>query len=103
MKKILKTTGTIGAAAALSLSAAACDKTPPAANVPPSGTTPAGSAEAQPSTTAGSAEAQASATAQATSSAQAPDCKGKDQFTEACGYASPSRYAALDPAGIRNG
>jgi hypothetical protein len=31
-----------------------------------------------------------------------PDCKGKDQFTEKCGYKSPTKYAVLDPASILN-
>ena len=34
--------------------------------------------------------------------ADMPDCKGKDRFTEKCGYKSPTRYAVLDPATIVN-
>jgi hypothetical protein len=91
MKKILKTTGTIGTAAALSLGAAACSKTPPAPNVPPSDTASTGGTEAAPE-----------ATAQANDDPNSPDYCKTHQFTEACGYASPTKYAALDPAGIRN-
>lgn len=30
------------------------------------------------------------------------DCSGSKRFTEACGYASPTRYAVLDPGSIAN-
>ncbi len=31
-----------------------------------------------------------------------PDCLGTDQFTEKCGYKSPTKYAVLDPSSIVN-
>jgi hypothetical protein len=98
MKKIAKTTGTIGTAAALSLGLGGCSSTPPAPPVVPQGTSTSGGSEAEPN----AAPEQPGASSEPTDSPKAPDCRGKDQFTEACGYASPTKYAALDPTGIRN-
>ena len=98
MKKIVKTTRTIGTAAALSLGLGGCSSTPPAPPVVPQGTSTSGGS-AEPT---GTAE-QPGAGTEPSAAPLAPDCRGKDQFSEACGYASPTKYAALDPTGIRNG
>jgi hypothetical protein len=37
-----------------------------------------------------------------TGSLGSDECLGKDQFTEKCGYMSPTKYAVLDPGSIVN-
>ena len=97
MKKIARTTGTLGTAAALSLGVGACSKPPTTPAPEPPSTVTEGATETPAAT-----PAEPEASAAATDPTQKPDCSGKDQFTEACGYASPTKYAALDPHGIRN-
>ncbi len=91
MKKVIRKSSCVGTAAALGLSLAACDKPPPPPASP--GLTPEGSESSSAPATASPAPAAPSA---------GPDCSGKDRFTEACGYGSPTRYAVLDPSAIRN-
>ena len=113
----------VGAAAAATLGLTHCDKPPDAVGTQ----TPASSAAVPADTVTSSAGTAAAASApmatepaaqpgppseadaaaaddkpQPPGPAAGPDCKGKDRFTEACGYASPTRYAALDPRGIVN-
>jgi len=87
MKKIIGKTSCIGAAAAISINLVGCDKPPQA----PSSAVP-GSTAAPGSAAPGGAA----------SPAAGLDCEDKDHFTEACGYGSPTKYAVLDPNGIRN-
>jgi hypothetical protein len=78
----------LGAAALIGLAAPACHTAKE-----PAKPAPASAPATEPST----APVPDSPTAQ-----PKPDCEGKDKWTDACGYASPTRYAAVDPTTIRN-
>ncbi len=95
MKKIAQTSGTISAAAALSLGLTACGSQPgPPPPVPPT-FAPGGGTE-------GATTAEPTTSAEPASTPGKLDCQGKDALKEECGYKSPTKYAALDPDGIRN-
>ncbi len=97
-RKIVESTSILGTAAVMTLGLTGCGKqtdTPPASSAD----------DAVMSSTDPAAQGQEPAEAAEgtdTPPATKPDCEGKDAFTEACGYASPTKYAALDPTGIVN-
>ena len=91
-KDIARSVG-IGTAALLGLAAPGCHHPKPV--TPPPVTSPA----SEPAT----AETPATVPATTEPATPAPDCNGKDKFTDACGYPSPTRYAVLDPKSIVNG
>ena len=106
-KRIVDSAGVVGTAVTLGL--AGCGEAAPPPETPE---TPASevTSEDQPappdmggeSDDATDSTDSTDATAGAEDTTDGLDCEGPAQFTEACGYGSPTRYAALDSNGIVN-
>ena len=121
-KDLAKASLGVGTAALLGLTSPACSSTTPQDNETPATQADAvQTTESTESTTEGAVQPQGEQAAQTEETGEQneatgeqnevaqepaatnePDCSGSKQFTEECGYGSPTRYAVLHPQRIVN-